>query len=99
MAPKSTCSPERMPRSAKPKNTAAIADIIKTINVVSRTSRRVGQKTFETSERTCCMNRAGFVIAMSSFLSLAMLDRQITDTLQGIVYTLRHQRRRWALGN
>ena len=37
-----------------------------TIIVVRNTSRRVGQTTFETSERTCWINWAGFVTAFST---------------------------------
>ncbi len=45
--------PERINRSTKANINAAIADIIKTIMVVKRTSLRVGQVIFETSDLTC----------------------------------------------
>ena len=58
------CSPERIPKSTSAKITAAKAAITKTITVVKSTSRRVGQTTLDTSERTCWINCNGLLIAM-----------------------------------
>ena len=46
---------------------AASADSAKTITVVSNTSLRVGQVIFETSDRTCCINLKGLVVAIIHF--------------------------------
>ena len=46
---------------------AASADNAKTITVVSNTSLRVGQVIFETSDRTCCINLKGLVVAIIQF--------------------------------
>lgn len=59
-----TCSPERIPKSTSAKITAAKAAITKTMTVVKSTSRRVGQTTLDTSERTCWINCNGLLIAM-----------------------------------
>lgn len=59
-----TCSPERIPKSTRAKITAAKAAITKTMTVVKSTSRRVGQTTLDTSERTCWINCNGLLIAM-----------------------------------
>jgi len=58
------CSPERIPKSTSAKITAAKAAITKTMTVVKSTSRRVGQTTLDTSERTCWINCNGLLIAM-----------------------------------
>ena len=50
---------------------AASADNAKTITVVSNTSRRVGQVIFETSDRTCCINLKGLVVAIIHFFLLS----------------------------
>ena len=62
--PKMACNPDRIDRSTIEKKTAVSAARMKTMIVVSNTSRRVGQTTLETSERTCWINWIGFVIAM-----------------------------------
>ncbi len=49
-------SPNWMIWSMKKKNIEATVAIAKTIAVVTSNSLRVGQTTFETSDRTCCMN-------------------------------------------
>ena len=87
MADKSACSPPRMAKSTRAKTTAAKAAKTKTITVVSTTSRRVGQTTFETSERTCWINWSGLVVAMvlSSFLSLKLADTPPLGKFQGSV--------------
>ena len=56
-----------MTQSTIAKNMAANADNAKTITVVSNTSLRVGQVIFEISDRTCCINLKGFVVAIVHF--------------------------------
>ena len=58
---------------------AANADNAKTITVVSSTSLRVGQVIFETSDRTCCINLKGLVVAIIHF-SLVMLPFKLIRT-------------------
>ena len=58
------CSPARIPKSTSANITAAKAAITKTMTVVKSTSRRVGQTTLDTSERTCWINCNGLLIAM-----------------------------------
>ena len=77
--------PERNTQSNIPKKVAASALITKTMPVVSNTSRRVGQVTLETSERTCWINWKGFVVAIcilsvnySAHLSLWAADFKST---------------------
>ena len=52
---------------------AASADSAKTITVVSNTSLRVGQVIFETSDRTCCINLKGLVVAIIHFFLFFLL--------------------------
>jgi hypothetical protein len=49
-------------KSAAKKNIAASPAMMKTIAVEIIVSRRVGQVTFDVSERTCCRNVNGLVL-------------------------------------
>ena len=63
--------PDRIIRSTTANIKAAIADMINTIIVVIRTSLRVGQVIFDTSDLTCCINWKGFVAAMLISLTIS----------------------------
>ena len=74
------CSPERIPKSTSAKITAAKAAITKTMTVVKSTSRRVGQTTLDTSERTCWINCNGLLIAMDRPFKLVLLIMRFAVT-------------------
>ena len=61
---------------------AASADSAKTITVVSNTSLRVGQVIFETSDRTCCINLKGLVVAIIHFFLFMLAFKPIRTKIQ-----------------
>ena len=61
---------------------AASADSAKTITVVSSTSLRVGQVIFETSDRTCCINLKGLVVAIIQFFPFKLAFKPIRIKIQ-----------------
>ena len=61
---------------------AASADNAKTITVVSNTSLRVGQVIFETSDRTCCINLKGLVVAIIQFFLFKLAFKPIRVKIQ-----------------
>src|SRR6056297_1033119 len=62
--PRTDWSPIRIIQSTKKKKSAVSIAMMKTMTEVIPTSRRLGQTTFETSERTCWTNWSGLVLAM-----------------------------------
>ena len=79
--------PERIKRSTKANIRAAIADITKTIIVVRRTSLRVGQVIFETSDLTCWINWNGLVVAILISFLISFDIRVITKKYKLVDYT------------